>query len=315
MTPRKYSIYLITNTLLVFVVALGAYSLYQRFEDRRTDVSVTETVQYACGPIDVSNDGGLDLVDFARFAQVYNSDCVTTTIPDEIPQCGFMDGDLSGKVNIVDFAMFASRYGKDNCVQAQVGKKVSMAQGQYSLDVEYKGNFIWTYQLTRPQSLECRSINIEVAGESRTNITALIGNDMLNDNECISSQTGKFIASGNSYFSFGFADESVGRGESIALNTTISGFTFELESIGDTEWEYTISGFVPNGCTDGTVEVDINGSAQPVEVTITLTLTELRDPGILCTQALEPISLTGIYQAPVNATHSFLVTEAIVNTL
>lgn len=70
-----------------------------------------------CPPIDSGGgangepDGKLTLVDFSAFAQVYRTECVTTTEEG----CGSVDVNGDGKVGLIDFSNFILFYNTDSC--------------------------------------------------------------------------------------------------------------------------------------------------------------------------------------------------------
>jgi len=65
-----------------------------------------------CGLMDVSNKGSIDIIDFARFARIYNKSCSDSYSTYLNSRCGPMDTNHDGKIDIIDFANFARKYGK-----------------------------------------------------------------------------------------------------------------------------------------------------------------------------------------------------------
>jgi hypothetical protein len=94
------------------------------------------------------------------------------------------------------------------------------------------------------------------------------------------------------------------------INYTVQegNFTLYTEYVGDSEWEYQVTGTVPTPCH----EVDINTQVMesfPEQVVVNVSV--VSDPEEICIQVIKDINKSGTFQASDKAEISLNVTELI----
>jgi hypothetical protein len=72
-------------------------------------------------------------------------------------------------------------------------------------------------------------------------------------------------------------------------------FTLETEYVGNNQWEYSITGYLPNPCYSYKVE-EVVMESYPEQVKITLSIIEPM-PDVMCIQVIEDLNHSGSFSA------------------
>ena len=86
---------------------------------------------------------------------------------------------------------------------------------------------------------------------------------------------------------------------------TESNFKLESEYISENDWEYTVTGELPNPCYNATVDAMV-AESYPEQVTITVTI-EDPDPEVICAQVIQEFTYEGTFSASEKATIKLVV--------
>jgi len=86
-----------------------------------------------------------------------------------------------------------------------------------------------------------------------------------------------------------------------------NGFTLIARHVGNTDWEYAVTGVLSNKCSRYDL-TEIVAESIPERVTVTLAVSEPADD-TLCAQELQKVEETGVFSASKDALVSFAYTE------
>lgn len=85
----------------------------------------------------------------------------------------------------------------------------------------------------------------------------------------------------------------------------VDGFTITAHYEGENQWEYQVTGVLPNKCVRHDV-TEVVAESYPEQVTVTLAVFEPEDDS-LCAQVLKPVDEVGEFQASEEASINFEV--------
>ena len=111
------------------------------------------------------------------------------------------------------------------------------------------------------------------------------------------------------YFKFIAKDINIGQPDSaIIQNLYHDSFDLKASYVGDSTWEYTLTGSLPNPCYSLSIDPVVMES-YPEQVIVKIHISENSNPDLACIQVIEEVKRSGVFNASPEAIISLEIVQ------